>query len=154
MSRDTGLDVLLELNGTEYTEESGYWYREDQIMTETIEVGIMPREQFQRRLLDIAAGSTKPRHDDPKIWFSSINSMAQVLNENNIRLLNLIRERQPKSIRELELLSGRASSNISRTLKTLESHGIVKMRKGEGNARYPVATLRRVNISIDFDTVS
>ena len=25
--RDTGLDVLLELNGTEYTEENGYWYR-------------------------------------------------------------------------------------------------------------------------------
>lgn len=27
MSRDTGLDVLLELSGTEYTEDNGYWYR-------------------------------------------------------------------------------------------------------------------------------
>ena len=27
MKRDIGLDTLLELNGTEYTEENGYWYR-------------------------------------------------------------------------------------------------------------------------------
>lgn len=27
MKRDTSLDVLLELNNTEYTEENGYWYR-------------------------------------------------------------------------------------------------------------------------------
>jgi hypothetical protein len=26
-TRDIGLDVLLELNGTEYTEENGYWYK-------------------------------------------------------------------------------------------------------------------------------
>ncbi len=25
--RDIGLDVLLELNGTEYTEDNGYWYK-------------------------------------------------------------------------------------------------------------------------------
>ncbi|MEX1196390.1 MAG: hypothetical protein WEB57_00835 [Pseudohongiellaceae bacterium] len=48
----------------------------------------------------------------------------------------------------------RASSNISRTLKTFESHGIVEMRKGEGNTRYPVALFRRVSITIDFDAVS
>ena len=27
MGRDAGLDVLLDLHGTEYTEENGYWYR-------------------------------------------------------------------------------------------------------------------------------
>lgn len=27
VKRDTSLDVLLELNDTEYTEENGYWYR-------------------------------------------------------------------------------------------------------------------------------
>lgn len=27
MGRDPGLDVLLDLNGTEYTEENGYWYK-------------------------------------------------------------------------------------------------------------------------------
>ena len=27
MGKDPGLDVLLELHGTEYTEENGYWYK-------------------------------------------------------------------------------------------------------------------------------
>ena len=27
MKSDPGLDLLLELNGTEYTEENGYWYK-------------------------------------------------------------------------------------------------------------------------------
>lgn len=27
MGRNPGLDLLLELNGTEYTEENGYWYK-------------------------------------------------------------------------------------------------------------------------------
>ena len=27
MKRDTGLDILLELSNTEYTEENGYWYK-------------------------------------------------------------------------------------------------------------------------------
>ena len=27
MKRDPGLDVLVDLNGTEYTEENGYWYK-------------------------------------------------------------------------------------------------------------------------------
>ena len=27
MGKDPALDVLLELNGTEYTEDNGYWYK-------------------------------------------------------------------------------------------------------------------------------
>ena len=34
MGRDPGLDVLLELNGTEYTEENGYWYKIEAYMVD------------------------------------------------------------------------------------------------------------------------
>ena len=34
-----------------------------------------------------------------------------------------------KSLRELEALTGRAKSNLSRTLKTLERYGIVELHK-------------------------
>jgi hypothetical protein len=34
---DTGLDVLLSLDGTEYTEENGYWYK--------IEVSQVPKTE-------------------------------------------------------------------------------------------------------------
>ncbi|MDX1585650.1 MAG: DUF6516 family protein [Balneolaceae bacterium] len=34
MKRDPSLDVLLELNGTEYTEENGYWYKIEAYLVE------------------------------------------------------------------------------------------------------------------------
>jgi hypothetical protein len=34
MGKDPGLDVLLELHGTEYTEDNGYWYKIEAWMVE------------------------------------------------------------------------------------------------------------------------
>jgi len=56
-------------------------------MNEALKVGIMSREQFQKRILDAAAGRTKLNKDDPKIWFSSIKSLDQSMSDNNDRLL-------------------------------------------------------------------
>ncbi|MEZ5449650.1 MAG: hypothetical protein R3E89_11915 [Thiolinea sp.] len=54
----------------------GFLQRVSEIMNEiqssmkkAMKVGIMPREQFQQRLLDIAAGRYKPEGDEPKVWF-------------------------------------------------------------------------------------
>lgn len=33
MAYDDGLSILLELNGTEYTEENGYWYKIEAYLT-------------------------------------------------------------------------------------------------------------------------
>jgi len=47
-------------------------------------------------------------------------------------LLKIIIEHNPQSLAELEVLSHRKKSNLSRTLKTLEKYGIVDlpMKKG------------------------
>lgn len=94
-----------------------------------LKIGIMPRHQFQKRMLNIAAGHLKPKRGEPKIWFSSIKSFSEVLSDNNIRLLKLIKEHHPETLKELAELSGRKSSNLSRTLKTMERYGIVELRK-------------------------
>jgi predicted transcriptional regulator len=75
------------------------------------------------------AGNYRPTSDDPKIWFPSIRSLAEVLNDDNRALLQLIIEKQPSSIRELAEITGRQSSNLSRTLKKLASYGFVKLEK-------------------------
>ena len=92
-------------------------------------IGIMPRDQFQQRLIDIAAGKIKPRQDEPSVWFSSIKSLGEVLSENNMRLLQLIKRHHPQTLKELAQLSGRQPSNLSRTLKMMEKHGIVELKK-------------------------
>lgn len=106
--------------------------------TKTITVGIMPLEQFKARTFAIAAGKHKPKKDEPKIWFPSIKSLANVLSEENQKLLKLITEIHPKSIKELETVTGRKANNLLRTLRTMENYGFVKLKAGNaGRGRTP-----------------
>jgi predicted transcriptional regulator len=49
------------------------------------------------------------------------------LHEVRRLLLDLIIAQQPNSLAELEALSGRAKSNLSRTLKSMERFGLVEL---------------------------
>ncbi len=57
--------------------------------------------------------------------------MAQVLSSENQKLLRIIKDKKPASLRELALVSGRNSSNLSRTLNTMSRYGIVDLLKQE-----------------------
>lgn len=92
-------------------------------------VGILPQEKIRKRMLAIAKGEYKPRHSEPKVWFTSMKSLAEVLSDQNRALLRLIADSEPASLAELSELTGRQSSNLSRTLKTLASYGFVELRK-------------------------
>jgi predicted transcriptional regulator len=96
-----------------------------------VKIGVMSREDYKRRTIAIAKGEYVPRSDEPKIWFESLQSMAQVLNNENQKLLQLILDEQPQSLKELEVLSGRSLSNLSRTLKTMARYGIVELEKNQ-----------------------
>jgi len=102
----------------------------------TLYVGIMSKADYIKRTIAIAKGEHKPKKDEPKVWFESIKSLAQVLSNENQELLKIIDEKHPKSLSELEALTGRKKSNLSRTLKTLERYGIVVLQK-EKNTLVP-----------------
>jgi predicted transcriptional regulator len=65
----------------------------------------------------------------PTIWFASWRQLVGVLSDENRALLRLIRDRQPRTLQELAELSGRAASNLSRTLRNLEQHGLVRLHR-------------------------
>ena len=94
-----------------------------------LKIGIVSREDYKKRTIAIARGEYKPKKGEPKVWFESINSMAQVLSSENQQLLKIIKEQKPTSLRELEIATGRKSSNLSRTLKTMSRYGIVDLVK-------------------------
>ena len=98
-------------------------------MARAMKIGIKSREEFQRYTIEIAMGKLKPAKDEPKIWFDSVESMAQVLSTKNIKLLKTIKEKNPQSLTELAVTSGRKLGNLSRTLKNMEKYGIVKLEK-------------------------
>ncbi len=113
-------------------------------------VGIMSREAYKGRTIAIAQGKYKPEEDEPKVWFESIKSLAQVLSNENQELLRLIIEHEPKSLSELEKISHRRKSNLSRTLKTLENYGIVSLNR-EGGRVIPVVEATDFKVEFGLD---
>jgi predicted transcriptional regulator len=73
--------------------------------------------------------------------------MAQVLSNENQELLKIIIDRKPNSLKELEEMTGRKSSNLSRTLKLMESFGIVGLEKDKKNVR-PI--LKALSFKVEF----
>lgn len=96
-----------------------------------LKIGIASYEKIKARMLAIARGELKPGPDEPKVWFTSIESFAKVLSEGNRELLKIIAEKEPSSLDELAKLSKRRKSNLSRTLKTMEGYGLLRLERGE-----------------------
>lgn len=65
----------------------------------------------------------------PTVWFDSWRQLAGVLSDENRALLRLMQKKQPRTVLELAVLSGRAASNLSRTLRHLERHGLVRLHR-------------------------
>lgn len=113
----------------------------------TIKIGIISRKNYKKRTLAIAKGEYKPKRGEPKVWFESVQSMAQILSSENQELLRIIDEKKPKSLKELEAVSGRKRSNLSRTLKTMSRYGIVDLVKQERTIK-PV--VKATNFKVEF----
>ena len=106
-------------------------------------------EEFKEYTFAVARGKGAVDPREPKVWrerieagvaeqevqFASIEAGAKLLSANNRALLRIIAERHPKSVSELAVMTGRAEQNVLRTLKKLETAGVVRLDKGEGRAR-------------------
>jgi predicted transcriptional regulator len=103
-----------------------------------IVIGIMPQERIRERVLAIARGSYKPKPSEPKVWFTSMKSLAEVLSDDNRALLHIIMQTKPQSITALAESTGRKPGNLSRTLKTMSNYGIVELKRERNQVR-PVA---------------
>lgn len=117
------------------------------MVTKVMKIGIISRDDYAKRTIAIAKGKYKPRKDEPKIWFESLKSMSQVLSRENQDLLKMIIEHRPGSLSELEKLSHRKKSNLSRTLKTLERYGIVELPREEGKL---VPRVKATDFKVEF----
>ena len=103
----------------------------------TLKVGIASLDQFKDYTMAIVRGEHRRKADDPKVWFSSIESFAKVLSDRNRELLRIIAETRPQSLKELAKRTGRANSNLSRTLRTMERYNLVTFEKGKGGTLMP-----------------
>lgn len=110
-----------------------------------LHIGVKPQSEIRARLIAIAKGDVKPTENEPKVWFPSIRSLAEVLSDQNRELLKLIAEKEPQSLKELAEISGRAPSNLSRSLKTMSHYGLVKLERHNRGVK-PVAVATEFHV--------
>lgn len=118
--------------------------------TNILKVGIASQQQYKARTLAIAQGNHVPSADEPKVWFQSLETLAKVLSDKNRSLLAVIAQTNPSSLDELAAKTGRAVSNLSRTLKTMEGYGLVHFEKGPHRRLAPRVDYSGVEFEVAF----
>jgi predicted transcriptional regulator len=116
----------------------------------TLKIGIASYQDMKARTMAIARGKLKPKPGDPEVWFSSTESFAKVLSNKNRALLATIAATHPGSLQELAGSTGRKASNLSRTLKTMEHYGFVRLHRGERGRVRPEVPYQAISLELPF----
>jgi predicted transcriptional regulator len=112
----------------------------------TLKVGIASYDELKARTMAVVRGERHVGPGEPKIWFTSTESFARVLSAGNRELLQIIARKSPHSLDELAEITGRAKSNLSRTLKTMASYGLVRLERGNRGRITPKVLHDRVEL--------
>ncbi|KZX17639.1 HVO_A0114 family putative DNA-binding protein [Methanobrevibacter filiformis] len=70
------------------------------------------------------------------------------IGENEIELLNLIKSKTPKSIRELAKIIDKDISTIQPKIKKLENEGLIELKQGGKNSKIPIVNYDKIEIAI------
>jgi predicted transcriptional regulator len=114
----------------------------------TLKVGIASYDDMKTRTMAVARGELRISPDEPKVWFTSTESFAKVLSAGNRELLRVIMEQAPASLDELARITGKAKSNLSRTLKTMAGYGLIRLERGERGRIVPKVIHDRVELDL------
>lgn len=118
----------------------------------TLKVGIASYEDMKARTLAVARGERRIGPDEPQVWFTLTESFAKVLSAGNRDLLRVIVEQAPGSLDDLARITGRAKSNLSRTLKTMAGYGLVRLERGARGRITPLVLHGRVALDLPLAT--
>ena len=114
----------------------------------TLKVGIASYDEMKARTMAVARGERRVAADEPKVWFTSTESFAKVLSAGNRELLCVIAEQAPGSLDELARITGKAKSNLSRTLRSMEGYGLVRLERKERGRIAPTVMHDRVELDL------
>ena len=109
---------------------------------------VMSHEALKQEMKAVARGEKQAPKDAGRPSFNSVEALTRLLTSENRQLLATIRDREPRSIAELSELTGRAASNLTRTLGKLEAAGLVEM-KTVNRRKVPRTEVRKLRVEID-----
>ena len=109
---------------------------------------IQNMQSLEAEMRAVARGEKPASPDAARPSFDSVEALVRLLTPENRYLLSVIRDRKPESIAELAKLTGRAASNLTRTLAKLEAVGFVKM-KTVARRKVPTPGIKKIRVEID-----
>jgi predicted transcriptional regulator len=105
------------------------------VLVVTVDSETNPYEEGLEAIQQLKDGESV---DQPAIVrFPNESALTEVFNERTYRLLRVIRDKQPASIRETARLVSRDKKNVHEELTTLEALGVIRFRE-DGSAKKPV----------------
>lgn len=116
----------------------------------TLRLGIANAGEMKAQTLAIARGKFKPGPDEPEVWFTSTESFARTLSDKNRRLLSFIAEHHPDSLHVVAEKTRRKSSNLSRTLRTMERYGFVNLHRGVCGKISPEVVYLPISLTLPY----
>jgi predicted transcriptional regulator len=116
----------------------------------TLKIGIASYAEMKARTSAIARGDLKPGPGDPRVWFPSPETFAKILSNRNRALLAEIVASAPESLAELAERTGRKTSNLSRTLRTMERYGFVRLHRGAKGRIRPEVPYREITLEVQI----
>jgi len=104
-----------------------------------------PLNQLRDEMLAVARGKRDAAPLPVRALLGTLSS------QGNFELLRVIVHDRPESVSRLAALTGRAQSNVSRALRDLARHGLVRLERHKLSVR-PVATTARIDIDLALGT--
>ena len=95
-------------------------------------ISIKPHEQTMQECVDVMDAVIRGEKVTPKeseYCFTSFEAFRKAMTPQRFALLKVIREKQPESIKELAIITGRDIKNISDDVKTLLDMDMIEMEK-------------------------
>jgi predicted transcriptional regulator len=96
----------------------------------------------------VTRGRRRAPADAARPSFDSVAALVRLLTPENRTLLKVIRDARPRSIAELERITGRRAPNLVRTLAKLEAMGLVRLRE-DRHRTVPTAIAAKFRVVID-----
>lgn len=106
-------------------------------------------EDTMNRFVEVYEKVRKKEKVEPQEILSFVNAklMRQTLTPQRLRLMKIIREKEPKTIYELAKVAKRSYANVFRDVKKLRELELIDLKQ-EKNSSKPMAKYDRLDVSI------
>ena len=107
---------------------------------------------FAQKIQGHGTDVSKPEFEQAALNITSLAGVTRLISRDNQQLLQIIAKGDVTSLADLAGKTNRAESNLSRTLKKLESIGVLELVPGLGRAKIPKLSVESFQVEIDVVT--